>query len=630
MNISVTSVSKKQQTIWETPAASFVITQEEIRRSGATSIPEVLRLVPGLQVARISSHKWAISSRGFNGKFSDKLLVMMDGRTLYTPLFSGVEWDSQDTMLEDIDRIEVIRGPGATMWGANAVNGVIHIITKPAKETQGGLVTAGGGDHENGFGGFRYGAQLGSKAFVRGYAKYFRRDHLHGANGDSNRDQWGAARGGFRLDWDLSERDALTLQGDLYQNGMNEWRTAALITPPYSLRFHDEETANGQNILARWKRRLSGASDFALQYYYDRNHRDKYTLGQARDTVDIDFQHRLAVSEGHEVLWGAGYRRYTDAFRNTFQITFQPASRATDLMAAFIQDEISLQPDRLKLTLGSKFEHHDFMGLQIQPAARLYWTPHRRHSLWLGVSRAVATPARANRDMRVNVSVFPTGPGRPLGMISLIGKPDLRTSRLLAFEAGYRGQLSKRFSIDFAAFHNRYGNLEFVESGAPFLEREPAPAHTVTPLSFHDEIDGETAGVETLATWHATRVWRLIAAHSLLKINMRPDARGRSFGLSEERSSPRHQGQFRSALDLHKRFEWDTTLYYVGALPALEIPAYLRLDSRIGWSARGGLEFSLVGQNLLNDRHLEFLTEDSSAPRTYMGRAAYGKITWRF
>ncbi|MRR07522.1 MAG: TonB-dependent receptor, partial [Deltaproteobacteria bacterium] len=382
MNIQVTSVSKKEQKLSDAAAAVFVVTREDIRRSGATSIPEVLRMVPGIQVARLDANKWAVSARGFNDRFADKLLVLMDGRTVFTPLFSGVYWDVQDTMLEDIDRIEVVRGPGAALWGANAFNGVINIITKHSQETQGGLLSAGGGTEERGFGGARFGGRVGDDTYYRLYAKYFSRDAGVDASGDRGEDDWSVLRGGFRVDSDLSANDSVTVQGDIYRGKEGETYTIPLLIPPFSRTFDWDTDIAGSNILSRWTRTLSDTADMTLQLYYDRTERDMAIIGEDRDTIDVDFQNRFKCGSRHEIVWGWGYRFSHESITNKVAITFAPNRRSDNLYSFFAQDDISLIEDRLRLVLGSRFEHNEFTGWEIQPNIRLIWTPDYRQTVW--------------------------------------------------------------------------------------------------------------------------------------------------------------------------------------------------------------------------------------------------------
>jgi len=626
MNIEVTSVSKKEQKLSQVAAAVYVITQEDIRRSGATSIPEALRMAPGVQVARVNAGWWALSARGFNGLAANKLPVLVDGRSVYSPLFSGVYWEVQDTLLEDVDRIEVIRGPGATMWGANAVNGVINIITKAAAQTQGGLVTAGGGNEERGFGGLRYGGPLGPNAHYRAYAKYFQRNHWFQGAGQGAVNDWGLLRGGFRMDLNLSKRDSLTVQGDVYRGQGEQQAGIASLSPPFLEVINDQTRSAGGNVLGRWKHSSAG-SETALQLYYDRTFRKDALTGEVLNTLDLDFQHRRALGSRHDLLWGCGYRLGRDQLQNSFTLSFEPRHRQDHLLSAFLEDDIALLEDRLRLTLGSKFEHNSFTGYEVQPNLRLIWTPHLRHAAWLSVARAVRTPSATEHDLRANLIAFPGANGLP-NLLSLFGNRGYRSEELRAYELGYRLQLTPGLFLDLAGFYNFYDHLRSFQAGVPFLELAPAPPHVVIPGRFENLIKAQTRGLEVSATWNATSRWRLSAAYSGLAMRFRYPP-GDLGNRQIEGDSPGHQANLRSYLDLTRTVQFDSALYYVGALRQLGVPAYARLDTRLGWRPTPDLELSFVVENLPNNRHLEFIPE-GAIRTTEIGRSIHGKITWRF
>ncbi len=632
MSMEVTSVSKRQEKLSQTAAAVFVITQEDIRRSGATSIPEVLRIVPGLQVAHIDANKWAISSRGFNDLFADKMLVLIDGRTVFTPLFSGVYWDVQDTLLEDIDRIEVIRGPGGTLWGANAVNGVINVITKKAKDTQGGLVTAGGGIQERGFGAVRYGGKLNDRGYYRFFAKYLNRDAFANSSGQKTADSWNALRGGFRTDWNLTGHDSLTVQGDFY-NGSAGGRVHGVLSlsPPTAGSFNDRIHLAGGNLLGRWNHAFSDRSDTTLQLYYDRTDRRDALLGAVRHTIDLDFDHHLAIGNRHEILWGFGYRFSTDQTTGSLTFSFNPSGRSDHLFGTFIQDEILLLPDRLRLTLGTKLENNNYSGFGFQPNIRLLWTPHPHHAFWAAVSRALETPSRLEANGRVSNDAFAGADGTTT-VRSELGNPQFPAESVLANEFGYRAQLSKRLSLDLATFYNTYHHLETEEPGLPFFENSPPPPHRVLPGLSANKMHGETHGIEIATNLNITQRWTLSTGYTELRMHLHtdPSSMDSSAARRVEGESPRHQFQVRSRLNLPHNLEFDTAVYHVTRLAYSRTPGYTRLDSRLGWRPMESLEISVVLQNLLDPRHREFRTSRHVAVATQVKRGVYGKVTWRF
>jgi iron complex outermembrane recepter protein len=630
MNESVTSVSKKETKFAQSAAAIFVINQEDIRRSGLTSIPELLRMVPGINVARIDANKWAVSARGFNGRWSGKMQVLIDGRSVYTPFFSGVYWDVQDLILEDVDRIEVIRGPGATLWGSNAVNGVINIITKRAEDTQGSLVSVVSGGEDRGIGSARYGGKLGHGGHYRVYAKYFNRDNLVDSSGRQASDGWDQLHGGFRTDWKLSDKDSLTVQGDIYTGdvGTQAERMVSL-APPRIANYADETGLSGGNVLARWSHAFSPRSDIAVQTYYDGSTRSGSVLPEYRTVLDFDFQHHLALGKRHDVVWGLGIRDSDDRTVGSLGVSFQPANYDLTLFNLFAQDQIALVQDRLHLTLGTKLEDNSFTGTEVQPNGRLLWTPNDRHSVWAAVSRAVRLPSRADTGLRVNIAAFP-GKGGSLNVLSLFGNPDFRSEGLVAHELGYRIQPSKRLFVDAATFYNRYDRLSTVEPAVPFFETNPSPPHLVIPLRFDNKMRGKSYGTEVAANFNVTSRWKLSSSYTWLKIQLNPDSSSKdSTARGGEGDSPSHQWVVRSQLTLPRNLEFDTTWYFVSKLTNQNVPAYNRADARLGWRLTEGLDFSLGIQNGLDPRHAEFGSGEgiiaSQAKRT-----AYGRFTWRF
>ncbi len=629
MNVEITSVSKKGEPLLQATSAIYVITGEDIRRSGVTSIPEALRMAPGLQVARIDGNRWAISARGFNAEFANKLLVLIDGRTVYTPPQSGVYWDVQDTLLEDVDRIEVIRGPGAALWGANAVNGVINVITKRAADTQGLLVTAGGGTQEIGFGSARYGGTLGTQGQYRLYAKYFDRGAQAAALGVAAHDGWDVGQGGFRLDWAPATASALTLQGDWYHGGEDETLqprtqlTAPFQTPPVRVRT----PLDGRNLLARWHYVLGERSETTVQAYYDHTNRRAIDFGERIDTVDLDFQHHVGWGI-HDVVWGLGYRWVSDDFVNTFTASFLPEAQTYETWSGFVQDQVPLVADRLRLTLGTKLEHNAFSGFEVQPNAMLLWTPHPRHAAWFSLARAVRTPSRQDRDLRIVPSTFPTADGPPAAVV-LEGNRAFKSEKLVAYEMGYRVRPWDVVFADVAGFYQVYDDLSSTEPRAARFVADPAP-HVELPLQFDNKAHGHTYGVETAVNWQAAPWWRLMLASTFLHMHIEGDPSSRATNVqAQEGDSPQHQLHLRSYVNLPYDVELDTALYYVDHLSNQGVPSHVRVDVRLGWHPSQAVELSLALQDLSDEHQLEFGRPDRVKP-TEIERSVYGKITLRF
>ncbi len=630
MNIEITSVAKKAQKLSDAAAAIFVITSEDIRHSGATNIPELLRMVPGLEVARIDTNKWAITSRGFNGRLATKLLVLMDGRSVYSPIFSGVFWDDQDTMLEDIERIEIIRGPGAALWGANAVNGVINIITKNAKDTQGGFLSTGGGTEERGFGSVRYGGKLANDLTYRIYTKYFIRDDGVYSSGDKAEDGWHAGRAGFRVDYPKSGTDEFTFQGDIYNGREGETATVWSLEPPYSSKIDSTTKIKGGNIIGRWTH-----SSFTLQFYYDRADHIVENVSIKCNTYDLDFNQRMPLGDSQEMMWGFGYRYSNDQTNNnSFTENFIPTSRSYALASAFIQDEIMLSKDVLRLTIGSKFEHNSFSGFEIQPSTKLIWTPDERNSLWGAVSRAVRSPSRAEDDASFTQRVIPAnamGSGSPLTQVLFSGNRDYDSEELLAYEIGYRLKPIDKVSVDIATFYNDYDKLRTAEPAGQSFATSPLPPHALISYTAGNKMEGYSYGVETAVDWKVIDWWHLQPAYTFIKMHLTPYASS-NYDISTQNDDvvPQHQVSLRSSMNLQKDVELDLWYRYVDELSRQKVDAYSTIDVRIGWKPLTNLELSIVGQNLLKNHHLEFRPELLDTSPSEVERSVYAKVAWQF
>lgn len=603
MNVEVAIASKNEVRMFDTPAAVYVVTSEDIRRSGATSIPDALRMVPGLQVASLSSSFTAVSSRGFNNLYAKRMLVMIDGRSIYTPLHGGVYWDMHDVMLQDVERIEVVRGPGGTLWGANAVNGIINIITKNAKDTQGGLITGGTGTEELGLGSIRYGDKAGESTYYRVYSKYFNRDDRTRVAGGNGNDGWDVFRGGFRIDSDPSDRDHVTLQGDFFEGNIGKINTINSLTAPLLSLDKGVFGISGGNILSRWTRTFDDDSEITLQMYYDRTSRREVAYNESRDTYDFDFQHRFDASQNHEITWGVGYHRTADNTRGTFSFYLDPEDYVLNVYSGFVQDRISLISEKLALILGTKLEHNDYTQFEYQPSARLLWTPDEKHTIWTSVTRAVRTPTRFDNHSTVSFSTFMLGPS--LYSLEASGSDDVESEKVIAYEAGYRVSPTEKLFLDFTGFFNQYTDSRTLEGG--FGSAFFTGTHFVAPLTARNMMDGETYGFEVAGTYQATEKWKLSAAYSFLQMQLHTNnASTSTVDRSTEGQSPHNQFNLRSYIDLSDDVELDLSLYYVDNLPSDNVPHYLRLDGRLGWQIDENTELNFVGRNLLDRLHPEF------------------------
>ena len=617
MNIEVTSVERHPEKLRQAPSAIQVITQEDIRRSGATSIPEALRLADNLEVAQKNSHDWAISARGFNTALGNKLLVMIDGRTVYTPLYSGVFWDVQDYLLEDVDRIEVISGPGGTLWGANAVNGVINIITKSAADTKGAYAEAGGGNQLEEFGAARYGGTIAPDVDFRFYGKYFDRAGEVFSNGGAAPDAWHQERGGFRIDSRASSQDTVSVHGDFYDG------------------YEDADTGgaartSGGNLVGRWAHVFSDQSDLSLQSYYDRTHLvdpisglflgglELAAAGPLEDdltTFDTDFQDRFALGESNHIVWGLGYRFTHDVVRNAPSLGFLPPTLDQNLFSAFLQDEILLGQD-WSAVIGSKVEHNDYTGFEVEPNVRLSWAISPSQSLWSAISRAARTPSRIDHDL-VEPSSSP--------LVVLEGGKDFGSEYVTAYELGYRGGVGSRVTGSISTFYNVYDDLRSTSF---------TPA-TIVPLYFANNLEGRTYGAELSGTYQVLESWSLHAGYDLLEesLHVKPGQFDLNDALNET-SDPKHQASIRSSANLPLSIDFDVALRWVDALTTNSgptpgrVPSYFELNTRLAWRAFENVELAIAGQNLLHAHHPEYGFPDPT--RVEIQRSIYGKIAWHY
>jgi iron complex outermembrane recepter protein len=634
LNIEVNSVSKKAQKMSEAAAAIYVITPDDVRRSGATNIPDLLRMIPGMDVAQINANSWAVSVRGFNHQFTDKVLVLIDGRAVYSPLLGGVNWDTQDVPLEDIDRIEVIRGPGATVWGANAVNGVINVVTRKAEDTTGGLISGGGGSEGQAYGMLRYGSSIGKRVNYRVFGKYRSYGILPEFDGEPGHDSWNLGHGGFRADATISRKDWLTMQGDLYTG-----REGGTIIHIYSVDppVTDDQTVrfglSGGNILGRWKHSFSGRSETTFQFYFDNYARLGPEASEKRNTLDFDFSHHLAWGSRQDLVWGLGYRRTWDKTAGTIDQAFTPPDTQLHLFNTFVQDTVALDPGRVFLTVGTKLEDSYFTSFGFEPSARVAWTPSHWQTFWAAVSRAERTPDRRHEGLVAALAAIPDpeGSGTPLEVI-LFGNPQFMAEHVLSYEAGYRAQRGERLSFSVSAFFNRYDHLETLERGSEAFEPVPAPARFVVPITFGNLMYGSTEGAELAGSLKITSRWTLSPSYAFLEMHLRTKASSQdtTSALNYQGSNPQHQAQLRSHVEIFRNLSWDASSYFVSPLPAEQVPAYTRIDSQLSWKLGEQAEVGVVGQNLLHDHHLESNDTLTLVNPALIKRSAYARFVWHF
>jgi len=631
MGIEISSAAKRPQRLSDAATAIYAIGREEIRRSGATSLPELLRTVPGVQVSRIDGSRYAVSIRGFSSRYSGKLLVLQDGRTLYNPLFSGTYWEAQDVLLEDVERVEVIRGSGGTLWGANAVNGVINIITRQARDTQGTFVEARGGSLESGVA-VRQGGKLGEDGHFRAYAKLDKHDPLETPTGSDAHDAWDQKRAGFRADLAPRLDDKFTVQGDVYETRAQQ---SALLMSPITLKesfVPDTATSKGANLLARWEHQIGPQENWQVQAYVDHTQLDDVVEKQRADTIDLEWQHRLPLTASQDLTWGLGLRHVRESIDGGFTVSMVPNKRNLTLYSGFVQDEIRLKED-LHLTLGTKLEHNDYTGFEAQPSARMQWRATPNDHFWTAVSRSVQTPSMASTaaDARVgSVPVAVPGLGTVNAVLNVLGHPDLQSEVMISREIGYRGQFGPDVNVDVAAFYNTYDDLVSRERGMPSM----AP-YLVIPMNFDNLMAGKTYGFEVAGNWQVSPEWRLHGSYSWLKMKLNAKAGGQGIvGFGAAGSSPQHMVQLHSLHNLGRQLELDAALYFSSGLNfdtakgPKTVDRYTRFDLRLGWRPSSNVEVSLIGRNLLQKRHAEYHADDVTASE--IPRSLMAQVKWKF
>jgi iron complex outermembrane receptor protein len=627
MTIEITA-GKKIQTLADVPAAVFVISGEDIRRGGFRSIPEALRMAPGVQVAQINANQWAISVRGFNSPYSNKLLVLVDGRVVYTPAFGGVFWDVQDLLLEDVERIEVIRGPGGTLWGENAVNGVINVITKVAGETTGAFAEAGAEGMDGGFVGTRYGGGIGTVGEYRVYAKYFNRSYEAGAR--TGPEQWKQARGGFRVDWRTGIRDTLSVQGSGYSgSSVLNGRDVSLVAPFSSVIAH-AGSVDGGNLQAQWARRYSDRADVKVRADVDRTSRGSPDFAERRTTATVDLEHHVRPSGRHDVVWGAAYAKSADRLNGSFRLAFAPAEDSFVVASGFLQDDITLLPNRLRVVAGTKILHNSYTAWEQQPNARVLWTPNQDRTLWFAVSRAVRLPTRVEEGVRLNISAQATATPPGVAVTRVQGSPGGGAEHATAYELGFRMQVIAPWFVDLAVYRNSYSRLNFsVPGDAPFLETSPPPAHIVQPIGYSNTGAGHAEGAELFTRWQGSGPWRVTANYAWARMDVTPL---NSLNANVNPGlNPTHRARIQAAFDLPYRLQWDIGASHSSRLRATDVPAYTQIDTRLAWRPRTFVEIDLVAQHLLDAGHIEWIPVGGGAlyESVQIPRSIVARVTWR-
>jgi iron complex outermembrane recepter protein len=627
MSIQVTSASRKEQRTFDVAAAVFVITQDDIRRSGMTTIPDLLRLVPGVDVAQINSNKWAVSVRGFNSVYANKLLVLVDGRSLYNRIFAGVLWDAEHLLFDDVDRIEVVRGPGAAIWGANAVNGVINIVTKSAAATQGGLVRVDGGAGGT-QGVLRYGGKAGPVHY-RVFSQWARREESVLASGTGANDASHSVTTGFRADWarpsDVFMIDSTVTAGEMRALWPNFDPQTAGRQPIAT----DPSAVQGGHVVGRWTRTGTSGSSLQVQSFLDVASRQEPIGRTHQRTFDVDSQYHQALGPRHDLVAGVGYRFIIDSYKAGVGFSITPVEASSSLVTAFAQDEVGFFDHRLSITLGSQVQYDADSGAGVQPSARVMWKVRPRQRVWAATSRALRTPSRYERGLTVTFPPVPTASGLPL-IVAAVGDPSVTTEMLTDVEAGYRIEIGATASIDVTGFSGHYRRLHTQEVAAPVVGLAPFP-HIYVASRFGNQLAATTRGVEVSGHWSPVRSWDLVGNYTAFDLTPHLAASSQdATAATEDGSVPRTQWLLRSAFEPMPRAAVAITLLRVGRLERLQVAAYTRADLTAEWRFNSRLSLMAAGQNLFDAAHPEFAGTDGLVLSTEVRRGASLRLRWTF
>jgi iron complex outermembrane receptor protein len=628
MSLEVTSVSRKGEQLFDTAAAVYVLTGDDIRRSGATSIPEALRLVPGVSVARINANEWAVTARGHNGRFANKLLVVIDGRTAYSPFFGGVLWDQQAVALDNIERIEVVRGPGGTIWGANAVNGVINIITRSAYDASGTLVSGRAGSDGDRRIAVRHGGEVGRAARYRISGQARRHGAFVNEAGGDGHDDWSMASAAFRLERRTGASARWMLDASAYDG---EFGGEILQYYTYPTDFgvrNADASASGGHVLTEWSGGRWRTTKVTVRAFYNRDERDEVILAEERDTGDAELQVRHEWGSRHEIMWGLGARISRAAFDGSETAGVRVSPRTDHRWSGFLQDDITLTP-QWRLVVGSKFEHNSYSGMEVQPNVRLAWSPAAERLGWVAVSRAVRTPAFFTTYTEFNGHPVDTGSEVP-GNVRFVGNPELDSENVVAAEAGFRTRIGPRLLVDVAAFHNWYDDIGFLVREHWVVETSPPPLHVVVPFTTENVGEVQTDGVEVALEARLGRHWRLTSAYSYLHNTASYDDNFSNILDLVTVGDPAQQGFVRASGTWASGFELDAVVRYVDAIENLEVSSYTTVDLRLGFRRGDRLEAALLGRNLLDEDRIEFHDWLSGIPSTRVPRSVHGTLIWRF
>lgn len=624
MQVEVTTVTRLTESRKDTPAAVTVLTQEDIRRSGATSIPEVLRQVPGVYVARLDGNKWSVTTRGFGGRFANKMLVLVDGVSIYSPIFSGTFWEVENVLLEDIERIEVVRGPGGASWGANAVNGVINIITFAAAKTPGGLLRVGGGSEERTRLGLRYTEKVSEDLSLRFSGQYMNRGNQRSLGGGEAFDWYWSGNTQLRLDWTPDGPDSITFVAKALYSELHEVYRLASPLPPYSSAYKDTSDVEHGNLMLRWKHKIEEDDEVQVQAYFDHWRNNSVVIGDERHVLDLETQRRQGFGDGHEVAYGIGVRHVWDEIESGYA-SFLPPTHNETTYSAFANVSLWAVPERLRFVIGARAEHNDYTGIEIEPTVRIAWTPAPKHTLWAAISRAVRVPARGETD------IFLPSLAAPGLLASLNGNNDLDSESLVAYEIGYRYVPSTRLTLESTAFINDYTDLRTLEVQAPYLRLWQGWPVLNLPIEAMNNMEALSVGGSVALEYRPRDWWRLRASYAYLNVDLDLNARTIDF-ISDDAAgdAPRNIVSLWNSFEITKSVSLDLLTQFVDELPALRVKSYVNADFRLSWRPRDDLELALMGKNLWAPSRLEYRASLLDTLPSEIQRGVYAEVSWKF
>ncbi len=628
LEIKVISVDKALKSLEDTPAAMYVVTRDDIRASGAETIADALRLVPGLHVGQVTASSLAVGARGLNGRYNNKFLILIDGRSAFSQLYNGISWDAADVPLEQIERIEIVRGPGGSLWESKAMNGIVNVITQNSRATIGTTVQGEAGNEHRAGALIQHGAELGEGVTLRAWGAYDEWDGLALPAGDSVRDGYKQERGGFRLDWQVADNQTFMLSGDLFTRDVDDSVPLVDLTAPGLRRLDTSgEEHDGGSLLGRWDWQRGAGETVSLQGYYSHAKVSSALLDYTCDTIDVELNHQLPVGDRNTVNWGAGFRYLYDDTEGQNGLHYDPDDYDFKAYSLYLQDEFAAVPDKLFLTFGVKAEHNSYTDWEFQPTARLLWKAAPGHNLWGAVSRTVRTPSRSDVAIDMIATAYP---GFLPTVVNALGNPDIDAEKAVTWEAGYRTVPNTWSSLDLTVYYTRYDDLIRNIPGTPYRQMAPAPPRVVLPVLFENSLEGDSTGFEIALKLEPANWWRINLNYTWQNTNLDEKQRGSRASTSQEASFPEHQANLLANFKLNEKWQLGTVLRYVGKVEESGIPAYVEGDLNLFWQPSKNLDMTVSVRNLFDAQHPEYPKAAFADVPLEVERSVVAKVTWKF